>query len=273
MSQPETGIWEAYAVEIGRHSTRQVFENFTAPLPAAYPRPEASMPLSFYVWLLRSGDRVIAVDTGFTEAAARARGREIVVPVTTALAALDLTPGQVGDVILTHLHWDHAGNHQLFPQARLHLQTGEMAYCSGPCMCHAVLRKPYDPEDVATLVKRVHAGHVQFHDGFAQIAAGVAVHLVGGHTQGLQIVTVQTRLGRLVLASDAVHYYANAELEHPFPLVHNAEAMLQGFRLVKSLAASPAHIVAGHDPLVLKRFPAIHADRLPGLVRLDAAVS
>ncbi|SDD27664.1 N-acyl homoserine lactonase family protein [Ruegeria marina] len=269
MGSADTGIWEAYAIEYGRHADRQVHENFTAPLPSAFPRADAAMPLSFFIWLLRSGDRVIAVDTGFAEAEARARGREVLLSLETALAALGIARDKVQDVILTHLHWDHAGNHDLFPQARLHVQAVEMAYCTGPCMCHAALRKPYDPASVAALVKRVHAGHVQFHEGRAEIAPGVFVHLVGGHTRGLQVVTAETRRGRLVLASDAVHYYANAELEHPFPLIHDAEAMLEGFRTVKRLAPSPAHIVAGHDPLVLERFAPVDAAGLPGIVRLD----
>ena len=198
MSALANGVWEAYAVEYGRHTDRQVYENFTAPLPPSFPRPDAPMPLSFYIWLLRSGDHVIAVDTGFAEAEARARGRETLLSVEAALAALGVGRDKVGDVILTHLHWDHAGNHDLFPNARIHVQATEMAYCTGPCMCHAALRKPYDPASVATLVKRVHAGHVRFHEGTAEIAPGVFVHLVGGHTRGLQVVTVETRRGRLV---------------------------------------------------------------------------
>lgn len=269
MTQPPSDLWEAYAVEIGRHGNRQVYENFTAPLPSAFPRAVDPMPLSFFVWLLRSGERVVAVDTGFAEAAGAARGRETTLPVATALAALGITPDKVADVILTHLHWDHAGNHELFPAARLHVQSHEMSYCTGPCMCHAALAKPYDPDVVASLVRRVHAGDVRFHDGRAEIAPGLHVHLVGGHTRGLQIVTVQTRRGPLVIASDAMHYYANGDLEHPFPLVHDAEAMLNGFRLVKKLALSPNHIIAGHDPEVLRRFVKPMAERLPGLVRLD----
>ncbi len=270
MRRAEPTLWEAYAVEYGRHSDRQVYENFTAPLPASFPRADAPMPLSFFIWLLRSGDRVIAVDTGFAAAEAAVRGREILLPVETALAALGVARDKVGDVILTHLHWDHAGRNDLFPNARVHVQAHEMTYCTGPCMCHATLRKPYDPASIAELVKRVHQGHVQFHDGRAEIAPGVHVHLVGGHTRGLQIVTVETRRGRLVLASDAVHYYANAELEHPFPLIHDAEAMLEGFRTVKRLAPSPAHVVAGHDPEVLRRFRPVLAEGIPGIVRLDA---
>jgi glyoxylase-like metal-dependent hydrolase (beta-lactamase superfamily II) len=269
MSALANGVWEAYAVEYGRHIDRQVYENFTAPLPPSFPRPDAPMPLSFYIWLLRSGDHVIAVDTGFAEAEARARGRETLLSVEAALAVLGVGRDKVGDVILTHLHWDHAGNHDLFPNARIHVQATEMAYCTGPCMCHAALRKPYDPASVATLVKRVHAGHVRFHEGTAEIAPGVFVHLVGGHTRGLQVVTVETRRGRLVLASDAAHYYANAKLEHPFPLVHDAEAMLEGFRTVKRLAPSPAHIVPGHDPEVLRRFPPADRAGIQGIVRLD----
>ena len=263
------GIWEAYAIEYGRHDDRSVHENFVAPLPASMSRPDAPMPLGFFAWVLRSGGRGIAVDTGFSAEAARERGRSVTLPLEDALDALGIRRAEVGDVILTHLHWDHAGNQDLYPHARYHVQASELAYCTGPCMCHAVLRKPYNASAVASLVRRVHKGHVAFVEGTAEIAPGIRVHRVGGHTAGQQIVTVETRRGPLVLASDAAHYYANAELEHPFPLVHDVEAMLEGFRLVKRLAPTPAHLVPGHDPLVLERF----ASAVPGIraiVRLDA---
>lgn len=111
---------------------------------------------------------------------------------------------------------------------------------------------------------------MQFHDGSSDIAPGISVHWVGGHTDGLQVVRVKTRRGWVVLASDASHFYANMDLQRPFPVVYNVGDMLEGYRTLDALADSHAHVIPGHDPDVLKRYPAA-APGLDGwVVRLDA---
>ena len=119
------------------------------------------------------------------------------------------------------------------------------------------------------MVRRVYAGRVKFHDGDGAIAPGVTLHHVGGHTMGLQIVRVATRRGWVVLASDASHYYANMEQDRPFPIVYNVGDMVEGWRKAQALADSPAHVIPGHDPLVMERYPA-PVPSLAGVVaRLD----
>ena len=73
----------------------------------------------------------------------------------------------------------------------------------------------------------------------------------------------------MVLASDASHFYANLEQVRPFPSVFNVAEMVEGYARLRALADSPAHIIPGHDPLVLARYPA-PAAALHGIVaRLD----
>jgi glyoxylase-like metal-dependent hydrolase (beta-lactamase superfamily II) len=131
------------------------------------------------------------------------------------------------------------------------------------------LRGAYEVEDVVGMVRRAYAGRVRFHDGDAEIAPGVSLHLIGGHTMGMQAVRVATRRGWVVLASDASHFYANMEQERPFPIVYNVAAMVEGYARLRSLAASPAHIIPGHDPLVLERYPAPSKGLEGIVVRLD----
>ncbi|MEZ4622005.1 MAG: MBL fold metallo-hydrolase [Caldilineaceae bacterium] len=117
------------------------------------------------------------------------------------------SPESIDATIITHLHYDHARRIGQFPNARFHLQEAEMVYATGPCMCHQVLQKPFTAEHVCTMVKRVYEGKVIFHDGDAEVAPGVTVHKIGGHSRGLQAVQVETAHGPLVLASDAAHFY------------------------------------------------------------------
>jgi glyoxylase-like metal-dependent hydrolase (beta-lactamase superfamily II) len=172
-------------------------------------------------------------------------------------------------VIISHMHYDHAGNHDRFPNATFHLQDREMGFCTGRCMCHPLLRRSFEASDVAAMIRRLFEGRVQFHDGAGEIAPGISVHHVGGHTAGLQVARVKTARGWVVLASDASHFYANFEQMRAYPTVLNVAEMLEGFTTVKRLASSPRHVIPGHDPLVLQRYP----PPKPGLdgiaVRLD----
>jgi glyoxylase-like metal-dependent hydrolase (beta-lactamase superfamily II) len=86
---------------------------------------------------------------------------------------------------------------------------------------------------------------------------------------GLQAVRVRTRRGWVVLASDASHFYAHLEQERPFPIVWSVADMVEGYRRLRELADSPAHIIPGHDPLVLERYPAPSRDMEGIVVRLD----
>ena len=136
-------------------------------------------------------------------------------------------------------------------------------------MCHSVLGHSYDVEDVVQMVRRVYSGRAVFHDGDEQVAPGISVHYVGGHTMGLQMVRVWTQRGWVVLASDAAHYYANIEQSRPFPVVYNVGDMLEGHKRAYALADSPRHMVPGHDPQVLKRYPAPHPQLEGTIARLD----
>lgn len=213
------------------------------------------MPLDFYVWLIRGHGRHVLVDTGFNKESGGRRNRRHIVTPDVALAALDVKPAQIQDVVLTHLHYDHAGNTDLFPQARFHLQDAEMGFATGRCMCHRSMNHFFDIEDVTGLVRKVYGGRVEFHDGDEELAPGISLHRVGGHTAGLQVVRVHTPRGWIVLASDAAHYYRNLQERNPFPAILDVGQMLDGYRRIERLADSPQHIVPGHDPEVLERYP------------------
>ena len=200
---------------------------------------------------------------------ARKRGRDHLRCPSEALRLMDVDATQVKDVVITHLHYDHVGNFELFPAATLHLQELEMRYATGRYMCSECFRGAYEAEDVAGMVRRVYEGRVRFHDGDTELYPGISLHLIGGHTMGLQVVRVATRGGWLVLASDASHFYANMEQARPFPIVWSVAEMIDGYARLRALAESPRHIIPGHDPLVLERYPA-PAGALQGVVaRLD----
>jgi len=233
---------------------------------------DGPMPLDYYVWAIvecgAGNGRTWVLDTGFDAAMAAARQRQLVRPVGEALKLIGIDPATVRDVIVSHMHYDHAGNHELFPAARYHLQDAEMEYCTGRAMCNGLMRAPFDAADVQAMVGRVFKDRVVFHDGDTELAPGLTLHRVGGHTRGLQVVRVRTARGWVVLASDAAHFYANWQQRRPFPIVENVATYLDAFRKIEALADSPRHVIPGHDPLVLRRYPRALPE-VPDIVRLD----
>ena len=263
MSAPQ---YEVYAIKYAHHA-RRASENFIGGVPRdAHDGP---MPLDYFIWLIRGEGREIVVDTGFSASMAAKRGREHLRCPTEGLGFLNVDAGKIKDVVITHLHYDHVGNFELFPAATFHLQDLEMNYATGRRMAQPVFGGAYEVEDVVGMVRRVYAGRVRFHDGDAEIAPGVSLHLIGGHTMGLQVVRVATRRGWVVLASDASHFYANMDDVRPFPIVYNLADMVGGYDRLRALAESPAHIIPGHDPLVLDRYPAAGRGLEGVVARLD----
>ena len=241
-----------YQVHAVRYATveRRAVDNFL--MRDAH---DGLMPLDFFFWVIRGGDRVVVVDTGFSAHSARRRNRSLICSPAEGLAALGVDAAGVPDVVLTHLHFDHAGNTDAFPSATFHLQDAEMRFATGRCMCHHALNHFFEVEDVTELVRKVYAGRVAFHDGEEEIAPGISLHKVGGHTEGLQVVRVHTARGWIVLASDAAHYYRNMDDRNPFPGILDVGQMLEGYRTIERLADSRAHIIPGHDPEVRRRYP------------------
>lgn len=220
---------------------------------------DAPLQMDYFVWLIRGSGRVIVVDTGFGEEAAVRRKRTLMLKVDEALAQMDVVAAEVEDVVITHLHYDHAGNLELFPSARFHLQDLEMSSATGRRMADRLLSINYDVEDVCTMVRRVYAGRVEFHDGDAEIAPGVTLHRIGGHTEGLMAVRIATARGNVILASDAMHYFATKSRRDPFPAPHDADEAVAAFERLDALADSDEHLIPGHDPLVCQQYPRVGA--------------
>jgi glyoxylase-like metal-dependent hydrolase (beta-lactamase superfamily II) len=247
--------YQVFAVKYGSNQRRSRLEN------VIYLGPDdchdSPMPMDFFVWAVVGAERVVLVDTGSAAHTMRARGHDHLRSPVDALADVGVAVEDVTDVVTTHLHWDHAGNIQDFADSRLHVQRAELAHATGPAMCSPFLRRPYDLEQVSQWLNELYRGRLTFHSGDEEIAPGISIHHVGGHTPGMQVVRVRTARGHVVLASDAVHYYENLEAENPFPVLVSTIDYVEALRTVTKLADGPDHVIPGHDPRVLERFPAV----------------
>jgi Zn-dependent hydrolases, including glyoxylases len=257
-------MYELHAVKYAELNARKRSDLFVGGDPH-----DGSIDMDYFVWVAIGDDRAYVIDTGFGPEVAAQRGRRYLQSPAESLSILGVDVDRVADVVITHMHFDHAGNFELFPNARFHVQDREMAFVTGRQMTHAFMRAAYEVDDVIKMVRAVYVERVVFHDGDAVVGPGIETFLIGGHTRGLQVVRVATARGLVVLASDTSHYYENVEQGRIFSIVESAADVLEGYRRLRELAARPELIVPGHDPLVMRRYPPSH-ERLEGIaVRLD----
>lgn len=257
-------IYEVFALKYAERNDRTRRESFLFEDDHA-----SNHPMDYFVWLVRNENRTIVIDTGYDQAEGDRRGRSVLNAPRDVLQAFGVDAAQVDTVVITHLHYDHAGTLDHFPNATFYLQAAEMAYATGPCMCNTALQHPFTVGHICDMVKRVYSGRVVFFDGVGQVAPGLTAHLVGGHSRGLQCVRVKTQRGWVVLASDASHYYENFQQRKLFPIVVDVESMLSGFDVLYDLAETDNHIIPGHDPLVRSLYPAISSEMEDVAYRLD----
>lgn len=255
-----------FAVYAVKYATRQALrhEHFYGHDPHDDP-----MHMDYFVWALVSPEHTVVVDTGFTAAVAARRQRQHLRCPIAGLQALGIDCAQVRHVVLTHLHYDHVGNLAQFPAATFVVQDDELAFWTGRYAGRGQFRFHLEPDDLLHLVRENLNGRLRLVDDTAELVPGVTVHRVGGHTPGLQVVRVSTARGNVVLASDASHFYANIEEDRPFSVVTDLAQMYRAFDVVRALADSPAHVIPGHDPLVMQRFP----PATPGLADVAARLA
>jgi glyoxylase-like metal-dependent hydrolase (beta-lactamase superfamily II) len=253
--------YEVYAI---RYATLADFQ--VSGLVAGADRAR-KMDIAMMVWLVKGNGHNILVDAGFYREQFMRQWKPVdYVKPSDAIARVGLKPEDITDVVVSHMHWDHADGVDLFPKARIWIQKDELEYYAGTAWQSRQTHGGIDPDDVLALVKLNMQGHVSLVDGDArEILPGVTCYIGGKHTYASQFVTVSSAVGTIVLASDNMYLYENLEKHVPIAATLDAASNLRAQDRMKQLAADPRLIVPGHDPAVMTRFP----NPQPGVARIQ----
>jgi glyoxylase-like metal-dependent hydrolase (beta-lactamase superfamily II) len=249
--------YQVYALRYAERDTKECQFFFREP-------SQATLTLHFYLWVILGGPHPLVVDTGFTAADAQRREARNWVSPTEMLARVGVKAAEVPLTLVSHLHWDHWGGYGFFPGSQFWVQRDEAAFWTGFGGQYEVYRHFAIAESLAELVRLTYAGRVRLVEGEVEALPGVTAHWVGGHTAGLQIVSVPTARGRVVLTSDASHFYRNVERRDPVQIVTDLPQMLRGFDRIDALAGPSRLVVVGHDPEVARRYDEVE----PGIIRI-----
>ncbi|MGH7319642.1 MAG: N-acyl homoserine lactonase family protein [Candidatus Rokuibacteriota bacterium] len=250
-------MYEVYALKYGERDTTACHFFYR----------EAShepITLYFYVWLILGGPHPVLVDVGALETDAAARSLRNYVSPAAMVEQVGVKAEEVRVALVSHLHWDHWGGHSLFPAAEFWIQKDEVAFWTGPIARYGVYQQLANAPALSELVTLNYGGRIRLVEGERLVWPGLRVHWVGGHTAGLQIVSVETRRGPVVLTSDASHFYRNVERRQPVQIITHLPQMLAAFDTIDALAGPGRLVVAGHDPEIAERFTPVQ----PGIIRI-----
>src|SRR5579872_5975570 len=229
--------------------------------------PARKLDIAMMVWLVRGNGRNILVDSGFYHDRFFKdwNVKEFVKP-SEALKPLGVKPEDITDVVITHMHWDHADGMDLFPNAHIWIQKDELQYYAGEAWQRQNTHGGIDPDDVVTFVKLNTSGRVGLVNGDAQkILPGVTCYTGGRHTYASQYVGVNTKAGTVILASDNMYMNENLERHVPIAATLDGVSNLHAQERMRTLAANPALIIPGHDSAVLTKFP----NPAPGVAKIE----
>jgi glyoxylase-like metal-dependent hydrolase (beta-lactamase superfamily II) len=252
--------YEVYAI---RYATLRDFS--VAGLVAGADKSR-KMDIAMMVWLIKGGGHTILLDCGFYREKFMTQWHPAdYEKPSVAIQRAGIKAEDVTDVIISHIHWDHADGFDLFPNAKIWIQKDELEYYAGQAW-QGQKRTAADPEDILGLVKLNTEGKVNLVAGDAQeIFPGIVCYTGGKHTYQSQFLGVNTAAGTVVLASDNMYLNENLEKHVPIAATLDAQSNLRAQDRMRQLAASPRLIIAGHDPAVMKNFPEV----APGVVRIQ----
>jgi len=214
--------------------------------------------LQMMIWLLKgSNGKRILVDTGcYRDTIAQLKGIKNFIKPSDTLVKVGLSANDITDVIVSHMHWDHADGIDLFPNAKIWIQKEEYDYYTGAAWQPGGKHGGIEPDDVLTLVRLNTQQKVNLIDGDdREIIDGIRVYTGGRHTFASQYVGVHTDNGTVVIASDNMYLYENLEKHAPIAQTFDADSNIKAQDRMRQIASRPDLIIPGHDPEVFVKFP------------------
>ena len=220
---------------------------------------------NYYVWAIKGSEGWTIVDTGTGVSMASQRQLSRYVNPVEVLARIGINGDNVSTVILTHIHFDHAGGIEMFPdafpKAKFYVQRKEFDFWINSPFAK---RKPFQPITDMEANKAIGAlkgtDRLVIVNGDRKIIPGVELLLAPGHTVGLQTVAVNTARGTAIIASDCAHVARSLKEDIPSCLIMDMVGWLVSYDKLRARASSIDLIFPGHDTRMLTDYPMVTKD-------------
>ena len=251
-------VYEVYAIEYANSASKAAVSRVAIGATTG-----DSVDFAYYFWYLKgdNGKRIL-VDTGFLHDSASPKlSLKSYTRPDSALAHLGLTPDEITDVVITHPHFDHIDGLPFFTKATLWMQRKDYDYFVGEAWQKGGDHYGFTHKDVMNIVKVNLEGRLRLVDGDCiEIIPGIRVFIGSRHTWESQHLLVDTKEGKVMLASDDCWFYYNLHHLLPIPLTFDKTAYVEQLERMKRLVSDTALIIPGHDGSVLAKFPEVAKD-------------
>jgi glyoxylase-like metal-dependent hydrolase (beta-lactamase superfamily II) len=214
---------------------------------------------NWYLWCVRGDEHTVVFDTGADPEMTRERKKSpLFENPADVIARLGVDAATVEHVVLSHLHWDHAGGVHLFPRATFYLQRAEYQFwMSDPIAARPSFANLSDPASLDYLRSLEGTNRLILLDGDTPILPGIDCVLASGHTPGLQGLAVDTAKGKVILGSDCAHVFRNIQFDWPSAFSMDLAGCLRTFDKLRERASAPELIFPGHDILMYDNYPLV----------------
>lgn len=221
---------------------------------------EDRIDVSVYMFVIEGGESPIVVDTGtlspeyVTTHHPYKFVRDDESEPATVLRRHGVEADDVEIVVNTHLHWDHCSNNALFRNAHVLVQRKELEYAINPLPIHL---RAYEKLPGLQAPWMVAWDRTETLDGESEIAPGVTVVPLPGHSPGSQGVVVETDAGRYLIAGDTIGVYDNwnaSDWRDSVPAtIHTS--LFDYYETFERMAALDCEVIPSHDGRVLAKAP------------------
>ena len=161
-----------------------------------YDRPDDPVEMAYYFWLIRNDETTVVVDTGFSQHGAQVRSRTFLIEPLRAFQLLGVDPDTGPPVVVTHAHYDHIGNLDLFGNSRITMSRTELEFWLSPFSERRQYKHSVETDELKVLAAAHAEGRIDVFDGHHVLMPGIELIEVGGHTPGQAVVKVDTAQGR-----------------------------------------------------------------------------
>jgi glyoxylase-like metal-dependent hydrolase (beta-lactamase superfamily II) len=254
-SMPETG-YEVYALKYAGPFTSSVA------MVLFNKEWEKTIARNYYIWAVKGKGLTVVFDAGVRPALAAERKLHGYVPPDQLLRRIGIDAREVEQLVVSHIHFDHAGGIELFPKARIYVQRKEYDFwVHDPLSGRPPFAAVADPVAIGRLRELEGTDRLVLVEGDQEILPGIELLLTPGHTPGLQSMAVETPKGTAILASDCAHVHRSFVEDNPSSLITDLPAWLESYtKLRRKVGGELSMLFPGHDKDMLEKFPKVAED-------------
>lgn len=222
---------------------------------------DKTIQINYYIFVIRGGAEIVLVDCGCRPKLAKERDLAGYVNPVDALKRIDIDANRIRYLIATHVHFDHIGGLELFPEATIFIQKKEFDFwIKDPMSKRAPFLHVTDPVANDYLGKLEGDKRLHLIQGDEEILPGIQLLLCPGHTIGLQTVAVNTEKGKAIIGSDSAHTFYSYRTDIPNAIITDMIEWMKSYDKMRAQASSIDLIFPGHDTALLDKYPKVAED-------------